>query len=113
MAAADVYCQPNTGPEGFGLTFVEALRAGLPVVTSRLGGGAEVVTEACGVLTPPGDAAAVAEALCGLIKDPARRRALGAAGPTRAAELCEPDRQLPALARALTPPAPCSQGACP
>src|SRR5262249_40040296 len=39
MAAADVYCQPNTGPEPFGLVFVEALHAGLPVITSGFGGG--------------------------------------------------------------------------
>jgi glycosyltransferase involved in cell wall biosynthesis len=94
MAAADVYCQPNTGPEGFGLTFVEAMAAGLPVVTSGIGGGAEVVGESCGVLLPPGDAGAVADALRGLIPDPARRRALGSAGPARARALCDPGSQL-------------------
>ena len=102
MAAADIYCQPNTGPEPFGVVFVEALTAGRPVVTRNSGGGAEVVTPACGVLTPPGDAAAVAEALRGLIADPGRRQALGAAGPARAAELCDPARQLEALRSALT-----------
>lgn len=101
LAAADVYCQPNTGPEGFGLTFVEALRGGLPVVTSNSGGGAEIVTPECGVLCPPGDAGAVAEALRGLIVDPGRRRKLGEAGPARAAELCDPERQLTALAKAI------------
>ncbi len=60
MAAADVYCQPNTGPEPFGLVFVEALYSGLPVVTSNSGGAIEIVTNACGVLCPPGDAGAVA-----------------------------------------------------
>src|SRR5207244_2005466 len=47
MAAADVYCQPNTGPEPFGLSFVEALYAGLPVVTSGFGGASEIVTGEC------------------------------------------------------------------
>jgi glycosyltransferase involved in cell wall biosynthesis len=102
-AAADVLCQPNTGPEGFGLTFVEAMAAGLPVVTTRIGGGAEVVNEVCGVLVPAGDAAAVADALRGLVAEPTRRRTLGAAGPARARELCDPARQLERLARIAGP----------
>lgn len=100
-AAADVYCQPNTGPEPFGLVFVEALYAGLPVVTSGFGGAVEIIDETCGLLTPPGDAAAVADALRSLIADPARRRALGAVGPPRACELCDPARSLARLAAAV------------
>jgi glycosyltransferase involved in cell wall biosynthesis len=34
LAAADIFCQPNSGPEPFGIVFVEALYAGLPVVAS-------------------------------------------------------------------------------
>jgi glycosyltransferase involved in cell wall biosynthesis len=98
MAAADMYCQPNTGPEGFGLTFAEAMRAGLPVVTSAIGGAAEIVTADCGVLCPPGEAGAVADALRGLLVDPTRRSELGASGTGRAAELCDPERQLARLA---------------
>ena len=49
LAAADVHCQPNTGPEPFGLAFVEALAAGRPVVTTALGGALEIVDETCGV----------------------------------------------------------------
>ena len=51
MAAADVFCQPNAGPEPFGIVLVEALYAGLPVVTSGFGGAAEIVDQTCGVLT--------------------------------------------------------------
>ncbi len=76
MAAADVYCQPNTGPEPFGIVFVEALYAGLPVVTSGFGGAAEIVDQTCGVLTPPGNCKAVADALRSLILEPSRRGAL-------------------------------------
>lgn len=101
MAAADVYCQPNTGPEPFGLSLVEALAAGLPVVTSAFGGAAEIVDETCGVLTPPGDAAAIAAALAGLIRDAERRRVLGAGGPVRAAALCDSARQMARLAAIL------------
>jgi len=103
MAAADVYCQPNTSPEPFGLALVEALYAGLPVVTSGFGGAAVIVNSTCGVLTEPGDADAVAEALRSLIQDPSRRQALGAAGPGRAESLCDPARQLTAAAALLRP----------
>lgn len=101
MAAADVYCQPNTGPEPFGIVYVEALYAGLPVVASGFGGAAEIVDHTCGVLCPPGDAAAVAQTLRGLIANPIRRRELGAAGPARAAELCDPARHLTRFAGAV------------
>jgi len=101
MVAAEIYCQPNTGPEGFGLTFLEALYAGLPVVTSGFGGAAEVVDKTCGVLTAPGDPEAVAAALRGLIRDPSRRLTLGAAGPNRAQSLCDPACQLNAAAALL------------
>jgi glycosyltransferase involved in cell wall biosynthesis len=97
MTAANIYCQPNTGPEGFGLTFVEALYAQLPVVTSGFGGAIEIVDETCGVLTPPGDSIAVAEALKGLINSPVRRQALGGSGPCRASHLCDPARHLDRL----------------
>ncbi len=100
-AAADVHCQPNTGAEPFGVAFVEALYAGLPVVSTDMGGAAEVVTGRCGVLVPPGDPAALADALARLIADPAGRARLGAGGPARAAELCDPAAVLPRLERLL------------
>jgi len=101
FGAADIHCQPNTAPEPFGLAFVEALYAGLPVVTSDLGGAREIVTAACGVLVPPGDRAALARALQDLVDDPPRRAALGAKGPARARSLCDPATQMAALEKAL------------
>src|SRR5262249_55635544 len=101
MAAADLHCQPNTGPEPFGLAFVEALHAGLPVVTTALGGALEIVTGECGVLVRPGDAAGLAEALGRLIGDAELRARLAAAGPARATVLCEPAGQLRGLERLL------------
>ena len=101
LAAADLCCQPNTGPEPLGLAFVEALYAGLPVVSTRIGGAAEIVDETCGVLVPPGDPAALAEALDALIADPGARARLGGAGPARAAFLCDPAAMLDRLAAIL------------
>jgi len=94
LAAADLLCQPNLGPEPFGITYVEAMYAGLPVVAAATGGALEVVTDATGLLVPAGDAPALAGALGTLAADPALRRRLGEAGPARAAELCDPARQL-------------------
>ena len=101
MAAADIYCQPNTAPEAFGMVFVEALVAGLPVVAGDDGGPPEVVDSSCGLLVPPGDVDALAVALCLLIRDPASRRRLGRHGPRRARELCDPATQLPRLSELL------------
>jgi glycosyltransferase involved in cell wall biosynthesis len=101
LDAADVYCQPNVGPEAFGLTLAEALGAGLPVVTSRLGAAPEIVSDADGVLLPPGDPGALARALAALVTDKSRRRALGAHGPARVAALCDPETSFATLAEAL------------
>ena len=101
LAAADIHCQPNSAPEPFGLAFVEALHAGLPVVTSDAGGAREIVTSDCGVLVPPGDVAALRQALADLMANPEQRARLGAAGPERARELCDPERQLASLEAAL------------
>jgi glycosyltransferase involved in cell wall biosynthesis len=88
MRAADLYCQPNVRPEPFGLSFVEALTAGLPVVTTAMGGALEIVTPECGRLTPP-EPRAVAIAIADYLDDDAKRRAVAEAGPARARELCD------------------------
>jgi glycosyltransferase involved in cell wall biosynthesis len=93
MASADLLCQPNLGPEPFGIAFVEAMHAGLPVVATALGGAKEIVDPACGILVPPEDPAALADALRRLIADPALRAELGAAGPAHARALCDPEQQ--------------------
>jgi glycosyltransferase involved in cell wall biosynthesis len=94
LACADIYCQPNRTAEPFGIAFVEALFAGLPVVTMAIGGALEIVDDSCGRLVPPGDVPAVAEALGELIADEKLRRRLGAAGPGRARALCHVPQQL-------------------
>jgi glycosyltransferase involved in cell wall biosynthesis len=105
LRAADLHCQPNIAPEPFGLAFVEALDAGLPVVTTALGGALEIVTPSCGVLVPPGDEDALVGALGALVVDRQARERLGSAGPARARELCDPRRQLAALAALIAPAA--------
>ncbi|MGA7764350.1 MAG: glycosyltransferase [Candidatus Binataceae bacterium] len=101
LAAADIHCQPNTGPEPFGITFIEALYAGLPVVTTSIGGALEIVDGSCGILVQPDDPVALAAALRRLTEDRELCARLGAAGSARARALCEPRVQMAALVRAL------------
>jgi glycosyltransferase involved in cell wall biosynthesis len=100
LSAANIFCQPNIGPEPFGNIFVEALYVGLPVITSDMAGGQEIVTPDCGLLVPPNQPLQLAEALQELINSP-HRAALGAAGKRRANQLCEPKQQLHKLYHAL------------
>lgn len=90
LAAADIYCQPNTGPESFGISFVEALYAGLPIVTTALGGALEIVDEACGILVPPGQPEQLAKQLQVLVQDTTRRSRLSNNAPARARQISDP-----------------------
>jgi glycosyltransferase involved in cell wall biosynthesis len=94
LTAADVFCQPNLEPEPFGLVFIEALLASLPVVTTALGGALEIVQSDWGALVPPGDVPSLAAALEKLIGDSALRARMGSAGPAHARKLCAPGEQL-------------------
>jgi len=101
LAASDIFCQPNVEPEPFGIAFIEALQAGLPVVASATGGALEIVDPGCGILVPAGRPEAVAEALRHLINNTVLRNRLGAAGPARAKQLTDPTAQMSLLAASL------------
>ena len=101
LAASDVYCQANLEPEPFGVVFVEALAAGLPVVTAGIGGACEIVDETCGVLVPPQDTAALTGALRLLIEDGPRRARFSRGAPARARTLCDPEVALQRLGQVL------------
>jgi glycosyltransferase involved in cell wall biosynthesis len=111
LGAADIYCQPNLEPEPFGVVFVEALAAGLPVVTSNFGGAREIVDDSSGVLVEPRDPIALASALRLLIDDRAFRARLAAGGPARARALGDPAAALRALSETLAEMAPVEVGA--
>ncbi len=96
MEGADIFCQPNSGPEPYGLVFVEALYAALPIVTTGMGGAAEILAKDWGVQVLP-EPSSVAVALSRLIASRDARRALGRLGPERARFLCDPSKALKAL----------------
>jgi len=84
LERADVFAHSSRW-EGFGIVLLEAMLAGLPVVATRVSAVPEVVVDGeTGLLVEPGDDAALGGALAQLVADPARGRALGAAGLARA-----------------------------
>ena len=95
-ASADLYVWPAIH-EAFGMAFLEAQAAGLPVVAGRERGVPEIVREGeAGLLAAAGDARSFASALAVLLGDPERRRAMGARA--RAIALAEHD-MAPAAAK--------------
>jgi len=84
--ACDIFCLPSTArAEQFGIVQLEAMHCAKPVIATRLGTGVEFVTidGETGLLVPPKDEAALAQALNTLLADPALRARLGAAGRQR------------------------------
>jgi glycosyltransferase involved in cell wall biosynthesis len=102
MRLAEIYCQPNLKGEPVGIAIAEAMRASLPCVVSGAGGAAELLDESCGIITAPGDAAAVADALQLLAADPGLRAHMGVAGEARAAQRTDPGGRLQELAGVLS-----------
>jgi glycosyltransferase involved in cell wall biosynthesis len=67
--------------EGLGVVLIEALAYGRPVIASSAGGIPDIVApDRTGVLVPPGDVAALADAMVALAGDPERAERLGRAG---------------------------------
>ena len=80
LTSLDLFAMPSTS-EGFGVAAVEASASGLPVVASDVHGIPDVVRDGLtGRLVPARDAAALADALDGLIEDPVLRHSMGRAG---------------------------------
>lgn len=69
--------------EGFGLPAAEAMACETPVVASAVGAVPEVVRGDAGLLVPPADAQALADAILALLDEPHRRESLGQAGRKR------------------------------
>ena len=99
LRRATLLVLPSVEPEPFGRTLVEAMAAGCPPIATAAGGPLEIIEDGVnGVLVPSGDAGALADAVKTLLADPARARALGAAGRRRAVEAFSLERMVTEMA---------------
>ena len=97
LAQTSIYALPSHN-EGLPMSVLEAMGAGLAVVTTPVGGIPDLITSGeTGLLVPPGDIPALAAALTSLLDDPALRAQLGAAARRRVAQSFTPEAALPIL----------------
>jgi glycosyltransferase involved in cell wall biosynthesis len=96
LAAADVIAVPSRW-EARSLVVQEAMRAGRPIVASRVGGIPALTGEDAAILVPPGDAGQLAAAVLAVLDDPGRAARLAAAARDRAAALPGPDAAVAAV----------------
>ncbi len=79
LSRAHVFAAPSVYEGGPGFVYLEAMACGIPVIACSGSGASEVIRPGeNGVLVPPGDADALADALRGLLTNPSRREAMGA-----------------------------------
>lgn len=91
-ARAALFVQPSFY-ETFGIACLEAMCFGLPVVATQVGGLPEVVEDGVtGILVPPNDPQALAEAVLSLLRDPERRRQMGRRGREKVLAQFTPER---------------------
>jgi glycosyltransferase involved in cell wall biosynthesis len=81
---ADVVVNPSLS-ETFGISIVEAMACGVPVVGTRIGGMLDTIVEEVGRAVAPEDPEGLAQAMCEILDDRALARRMGAAGRLRAA----------------------------
>jgi phosphatidylinositol alpha-mannosyltransferase len=91
LARAEVVCAPSLGGESFGMVLTEAFAAATPVLASDIPGYREVLRDGHdGLLVPPGDALALAEALRTLALTPSLRARMAASARERAERFAWP-----------------------
>jgi phosphatidylinositol alpha-mannosyltransferase len=97
LLGAKALVAPSLGQESFGMVLTRAFACSLPVVASDIPGYREVLDPSASVAVPPGDPAALADAVCGLVADESRREAMGHA----AREIAAARYAWPRIARRL------------
>lgn len=99
----DLYVQSSASQEGTSNSIVEAMAAARPVVATDIGGNAETVADGeTGLIVPPGDAGALAEAIERLLGDPVLHQRLSLAARRRAIERYSRERMIEETIRQYT-----------
>jgi phosphatidyl-myo-inositol alpha-mannosyltransferase len=113
LLQAKAFVAPSLGGESFGMVLAEAFACATPVVASDIPGYRDVMTAETGVLVPPDDPQALAQALTTLLADEARRAELGAGARRRARAYSWDDigRRLLAIYELLTGKSPATLAA--
>jgi len=86
LSSAKALVAPSLGGESFGMVLTRAFACATPIVASNIPGYRDVMTPETSVAVPPGDPAALADAVEALLADEPRREALGAAARQLAVE---------------------------
>jgi phosphatidyl-myo-inositol alpha-mannosyltransferase len=86
LLSAKALVAPSLGGESFGMVLTRAFACATPVVASDITGYRDVMTDETGLLVPPGDPSALANALVALLEDEPGRRLLGEAARRLAQE---------------------------
>jgi glycosyltransferase involved in cell wall biosynthesis len=102
LAGADLCAMPSVWEDALPLAVMQPMGLGRAVVASRVGGIPEMIVHGeSGLMVPPDDVEALADALEQLLRDPALARRLGDAGRARVSELFTPELQLSAVTDVL------------
>src|SRR5215216_1840181 len=96
MRTLDVFVLPSFA-EGTSKSVIEAMAHGLPIITTTVGGSPDLLTRDAGILIPPGDSVALADAMQRLASDPALRKRMGQAARDRYLQLFAPEAVLSML----------------
>lgn len=83
LEALDAVAVPSTGSEAVSRIALEAMALARPIVASAVGGLPEMLDDGAGIIVPPGDAAALAQAIDALLRDPVAAAELGRRGRLR------------------------------
>lgn len=96
MESLDVFVMPSFS-EGTPNSIVEAMACGRPIIASDVGGIPDMIGEESGILVPPGDKAALTEAILRLALDEGLRKRMGAAAKQRYQQLFSPQVVVPLM----------------
>jgi glycosyltransferase involved in cell wall biosynthesis len=96
MRSLDVFVLPSL-TEGTPNVIIEAMAHGLPVISTTVGGVPDLITNEAGILVPPDDVGALAQAMCRLARDRELRERMGHAARERYEKLFSPELVLPLM----------------